>query len=251
MPIYPKEYLESAIDDNVRRNCFVLMPFARQFDGVFSAITLACERPELLLSCSRADDFYGAGHIMEDILNGIVNSEYIVADLTGKNPNVFYELGIAHSCKSASKVVILTQSIDDVPFDLRHMRCVAYRPDDAGLRKLEHDLVRAIASDATDSYRFSIEDNGTYKFDERLSGHNRNFYTFQITEIWIGKTDAKLTIQGYKHSLDEGSGSLSPTHHYMMRGESQVIHPTDWEIQLDRISNKRAYFSVLRRRTAT
>lgn len=247
MPIYPKEYLEFHVKANALRNCFVLMPFARQFDGVFSTVISACENPEILLSCSRADDFYGAGHIMEDILRGIVSSEYIVADLTGKNPNVFYELGIAHSCKSASKVIILTQSIDDVPFDLRHMRCIIYRPDDAGLRKLEHDLVRAISSDANDGYRFFVKNEGIYKFENKLSGHNRNFYTFQIIEIWVGREDVKFTIQVYKHSLDEGSKLLEPTHHYMRLGESQVINPTDWKIQLDRVSNNCAYFSVLRR----
>ena len=251
MPIYPKEYLESVTGVTARSSCFVLMPFARQFDGVYYAITLACQRPELLLGCSRADDFYGAGHIMEDILEGIVHSEYIVADVTGKNPNVFYELGIAHSCKPASKVIILAQSMDDVPFDLRHMRCIVYRPDDAGLRKLEHDLVRAIASDATDAYRFAIADHGTYRFEERLSGRNRNFYTFQITEIWLGRTAAKFTIQVHKHSLDEGSGPLNPTHHYLQLGETRVIEPTDWKLRLDRIDDRRAYFSVLHRSTAT
>jgi hypothetical protein len=113
MAIYPKDYLDSTGGDTARSSCFVLMPFARQFDEVYSSIRTACERPELLLSCSRADDFYGAGHIMEDILKGIIHSEYIVADVTGKNPNVFYELGIAHCCKAASKVIILSQTIDD------------------------------------------------------------------------------------------------------------------------------------------
>ena len=88
------------------------MPFARQFDDVYESIRRARESPEILLSCSRADDFYGLGHIMEDILSGIMSSDYIVADVTGKNPNVFYEPGIAHSCKAASKVVIIFQSID-------------------------------------------------------------------------------------------------------------------------------------------
>ncbi len=247
MPIYPKEYLESVTGVEARRSCFVLMPFARQFDGVYYAITSACERPELLLACSRADDFYGAGHIMEDILAGIVHSEYIIADVTGKTPNVFYELGIAHSCKPASKVIVLTQSMDDVPFDLRHMRCIVYRPDDAGLRKLEHDLVRAIESDAKSGYVFAVADNGTYKFEERLSGRHRNFYTFQISEIWLGRTDAKFTIQVHRYSLDEGSAPLDPTHHYVQVGESRVIEPTDWNIRLDRIEDKRAFFSVLHR----
>ena len=61
MPIYPKEYIDGTRSDVARSNCFVLMPLARQFDGVHHAIRSACEVPALLLSCSRADDFYGAG----------------------------------------------------------------------------------------------------------------------------------------------------------------------------------------------
>jgi hypothetical protein len=223
------------------------MPFDPHFDEVYAAILATCRQSELLLSCSRADDFYGAGHIMEDILEGIVHSEYVVADVTHKNPNVFYELGIAHSCKAASKVIILTQSIDDVPFDLRHMRCIVYRPNTAGLDKLKRDLAAALRSDAVDVFRFAVPDNGRYDCDERLSGRNRNFYTFQIIHIWLGRSDAKLTLKLHRHSLDEGSGPLEPEQHcYIRIGEAQVIQPTDWALRLDRIKDREAYFSVLR-----
>lgn len=109
MPIYPREFIDSFLPGGGRSNCFVLMPFISSFDGVYESIRRACESSEVLLSCSRADDFYGAGHIMEDILRGIMASEYVVADLTGRNPNVFYELGIAHSSKAATKVVIISR----------------------------------------------------------------------------------------------------------------------------------------------
>ena len=139
MAIYPKEYLDSTSGDTARSNCFVLMPFARQFDEVYFAIRTACEVPDLLLSCSRADDFYGAGHIMEDILEGIVHSEYIVADVTGKNPNVFYELGLAHAARKP--VVFVAGDIEDVPFDVRHLRVVVFDVREPGWSdKLRRDI---------------------------------------------------------------------------------------------------------------
>jgi hypothetical protein len=245
MPIYPKEYLENNHGPAVLNSCFVLMPFGRQFDEVHHAIRSACEAPDLLLSCSRADDFYGAGHIMEDILKGIVHSEYIVADVSGKNPNVFYELGIAHCCKPPSKVIILSQTMDDVPFDLRHLRCILYRADPPGLRKLDHDLVRAFQSDSEGVHRFAIQDNGTHDFTERLSGRGRNFYTFRITEIWVGSNDLKLTIWVQRQSLDQGPAEFGPSHHYMQLGESVDIQQTKWVLRVDRIENRRAFFSVL------
>jgi hypothetical protein len=73
MPIYPRDYIASFLPSGSKSNCFVLMPFSGGFDDVYTSIREACESPEVVLSCSRADDFYGAGHIMEDILTGIVS----------------------------------------------------------------------------------------------------------------------------------------------------------------------------------
>ncbi len=246
MPIYPKEYLEATHGHAARSNCFVLMPFAREFDEVDHAIRSACEMPGLLLACSRADDVYRAGHIMENILEGIVHSEYVIADVTGKNPNVFYELGIAHCCKAPSKVIILAQTMDDVPFDLRHMRCIVYRSDPPGLRRLKHDLERALQGDAGDVFRFVVADGGTHSFTERLSGRNQNFYTFRITELWLGRTDLKMSIQIYRQSLDEGPAEFGPSHHYLQVGEKVDLPETNWSLRVDRIENGQAYFSVSR-----
>ena len=90
MPIYPRDFIDSVLPGGGgHTDCFVLMPFSGDFDDVYESIRRACESPDVLLSCSRADDFYGAGHIMEDILKGIVASEYILADLTGTQVSQF------------------------------------------------------------------------------------------------------------------------------------------------------------------
>jgi len=70
------------------------------------------------LNVERGDEIFGTQPIIEDIWESINSSEFIVADVTGKNPNVMYEIGMAHTVGKA--VVIMTQNIDDVPFDLRH-----------------------------------------------------------------------------------------------------------------------------------
>ena len=61
-----------------------------------------------------------------------------MCDVTGRNPNVFYEAGIAHAM--GKKVVIITQNDQDVPFDLRHLRYVRYLPNEQGLESLQADL---------------------------------------------------------------------------------------------------------------
>lgn len=61
---------------------------------------------------------------MQSVWDGINRARVVIADLTGRNPNVFYELGIAHTL--GKPVVMLTQSMDFVPFDLRQLRCIVY-----------------------------------------------------------------------------------------------------------------------------
>ena len=158
-----------------------------------------------------------------------MDSEYVVADLTGKNPNVFYELGIAHTCKAASKVVIISQSSDDVPFDLRQMRYIPYRNDSAGLRRLSRDLERAFLADSKNSYRFAAEEGGgPYEFCQRLSGKNRNFYTFTLHDLYVGNAQVKFAMTVHRVSLSEGNQSLPADHYYSVVGRSCRIPETDW-----------------------
>ena len=72
------------------------------------------------LRCERGDDVFGSNVIMDDIQNSIEQADLVVADLTRKNANVFYEVGICHALDKP--VLLLAQSMDDVPFDLRHRR---------------------------------------------------------------------------------------------------------------------------------
>ncbi len=91
--MYPKEFFNKS--HRVKNaQCFVLMPFAQEFTEVYDKIVEALEDPQLAFSCKRADEIFGSGHIIKDILKLIAESEIIIADLTSRNPNVFYELGI-------------------------------------------------------------------------------------------------------------------------------------------------------------
>lgn len=102
---------------------FVLMPFAPDFDDVFSFIIRAPLEAEGF-TVERADEPRGTRNIMHDVVQGIAAADLIVADLTGANPNVYYELGIAHAL--GRRTILLSQDLDDVPFDLRAYRVVTY-----------------------------------------------------------------------------------------------------------------------------
>jgi hypothetical protein len=86
----------------------------------------------------RADDIKSQRNILGDILEGIVQSDLVIADLTGANPNVYYELGIAHSLNK--KAILLTQEIDELPFDLRSYRVVGYGTHFAKMNQAKKEL---------------------------------------------------------------------------------------------------------------
>ncbi|MBK9356824.1 MAG: hypothetical protein IPN08_05460 [Bacteroidales bacterium] len=70
------------------------------------------------LECRKANDIWENSTFIQDIFELIFTSKIVVGDFSGKNPNVFYEIGIAHTL--GKTVIPITQSINDVPADLRH-----------------------------------------------------------------------------------------------------------------------------------
>ena len=103
--MYPKQFYALTELQQQNGKCFVLMPFANEFLEVYESIREVIEGYELNFVCLRADDLLGGGYIMDDVLRGIGEAEIVIADLTGRNPNVFYELGIAHIRGTIKKCV--------------------------------------------------------------------------------------------------------------------------------------------------
>lgn len=106
-----------------KRSVFVLMPFDEEFDGFYKNFIKPVLK-EAGFNVLRADNIISQQNILRDVIKGIAESDLIIADLTGANPNVFYELGIAHTFRKP--VILITQSIEDVPFDLKSYRLVEY-----------------------------------------------------------------------------------------------------------------------------
>ncbi|AWB96273.1 hypothetical protein DCE93_11950 [Agromyces badenianii] len=100
----------------------VMMPFTASFDVVYETIQEAVA--DAGLSCVRADNIWEHHHVMGDVLSILWRSQVVVADLTGKNANVFYEAGLAHALPRPT--ILLTQDPADVPFDLQSIRYLRY-----------------------------------------------------------------------------------------------------------------------------
>jgi hypothetical protein len=109
--------------NKARAICFTIMPFGEWFDDYYA--DLYCPAIKAAgLDPKRADDLYRPSTIVNDIWEYTQTAKVILADLTGKNPNVFYELGLAHAL--AKPAILITESINDVPFDLRSLRVIEY-----------------------------------------------------------------------------------------------------------------------------
>jgi len=120
---------------------FVLMPSAEESADVYQTIKGIWRG--LGLRCLRSDEIFHTREIMcVAICQNIQRAQFIVADVTGKDPNVFYELGIAHTL--GKPVILITQRLEDVPFDLRAMFHIHYGNDDgtANISRLRENLSR-------------------------------------------------------------------------------------------------------------
>jgi hypothetical protein len=118
----------------------VMMPFEARFDSVYTTLQQAAT--EAGMRCLRADDIWVNNHIIDDVINLIWRARVVVADLSSRNPNVFYETGIAHTL--GREVIQIAQSIEDVPFDLRAIRSQTYLNNGEGLERLKAQVVERL-----------------------------------------------------------------------------------------------------------
>lgn len=124
------------VDDREDNLVAVMMPFDKAYDDVYAAIRAAAK--SVRLKCQRADDIWDEDVVLQDVVNLICKARVVVCDLTDKNPNVFYEMGIAHSL--GKDVVMLTQNKGDVPFDVQQRRHLRYLHNTEGLTRMGEAL---------------------------------------------------------------------------------------------------------------
>ena len=110
--------------------CFVIMPFDNRFDDVYQAIKTAANNAAVpsSIQCRRLDEIRGSGKITEDLINEIAKAAFCIADLTGNNANVMWEVGYAMALNKPT--IFMTQDRPQaLPFDIRDMRTHFYNRD--------------------------------------------------------------------------------------------------------------------------
>lgn len=135
------------VDKNM---CFVIMPFEEDWsDRVYNQLIKEYIEQSLEIQCVRADNLHGP-IIMEDIWVKINQSAFVIADVTGKNPNVMYELGIVHSI--GKPAILITQEIDEIPFDTINFRHYEYEDVGGGFDKLGNTFREKVERIYNDHY---------------------------------------------------------------------------------------------------
>lgn len=120
--------LSSGVNVSSGDTCFVMMPFASPIGDYYSTVYKPAIEKSKLTPVRADNEIFGAGKIMDQVWAGISSAKVLVAELTTKNPNVFYELGIAHALQKP--VVLISSNEEDVPFDLKHIRVIYYDKHD-------------------------------------------------------------------------------------------------------------------------
>jgi len=120
------------------KRAFVLMPFREPIGSYYPAIF----KPALEAvgyNVTRADDLFTPQPVMQDIRDSILAADLILCEMSDRNPNVFYELGLAHAI--GKPAILISRKADDIPFDLRHVRVILYDSTEAGWEnKLQEDI---------------------------------------------------------------------------------------------------------------
>ena len=118
----------------------VMMPLAREYDDTYRTIRAACTATGL--RCERADDIWDESTVIQDVFNLIYRSTVTIVDLSGRNSNVIYETGIAHTL--GRPVVPISRRLESLPFDLAHHRTLVYLPNTEGLAVMQAKLERRL-----------------------------------------------------------------------------------------------------------
>jgi hypothetical protein len=136
--------------------CFVIMPFgnpkiapeqARKLELIYTqwikpSVESIKYSDNESIKCHRADKEARPEEIITHIIENLITSDIVIADLSGRNPNVFYELGVRHAVNN--KTILIAEDLDDIPFDLRGLRTIVYSYEPEHILKLRNSLEQAI-----------------------------------------------------------------------------------------------------------
>ena len=124
---------------------FVLMPFEQELTSIYNEFVKSTVEEKGMV-CRRADDINSNNAIIQDIWKSICEARFIIADISSLNPNVMYELGVAHAIGKETILIHHEGSSNKFPFDISHIRILNYRNTATGGIDLKEKIGKAIDS---------------------------------------------------------------------------------------------------------
>ncbi len=184
------------------------MPFSVEVchSNYIHSIKGVCE--DLGLEIRRADEIFSTSTVYEDIVKEIQEASVVIVDITNKNPNVFYELGMAHLLKQNRTIMITNDSFKELPFDVAHFRIISYENSIGGKVKFDKALKSTLET-------LLVDDNEVFKYEfdityNVLSGANRYGDMFSL----IGLRKYKGTLNINDRVQSEGVHENGKTTHH-------------------------------------
>jgi hypothetical protein len=193
------------MDRDDRPFAFAIMPFSDEWTDVYElGIRPACDAAGA--RCERVDEQIFLESILHRIYGQIERADLVIAEMSGRNPNVFYETGFAHGI--GKPVILLTRTTDDIPFDLRHYPHVVYAGRISTLKQELEKRVRWLlenpeaAREAT--FRRSLEDRAEL---DRMAQHITNYlvanhFSMVSFETVRERIEASYTDERLLHLID-------------------------------------------------
>lgn len=223
---------EPIIESTARKPfCFVLMPFSQKLNDVYSfGIKPACE--EAGFDCDRVDQQFVEDRISDKILCQIAEADLIIADMSGSNANVFYEVGYAHGIER--RPILLISAEEDIPFHLKDYQHIIY----SSIESLKHKLIASIrAHIALASNKNEIKTKLQILRDGTPLEENKNTFEFvrgeapSFTLVLHNETETTFEPQLYGIGVDFPSvfqlvwqGALYPSAHSNNGRSSVTLH---------------------------
>ncbi|MBY5484670.1 hypothetical protein HFO87_09315 [Rhizobium leguminosarum] len=119
---------------------FVLTPFSSDERGVYEAIKSVCTAAGFVVV--RGDERRADGDILPQIIEGIISSRIVIANISSRNPNVFFELGIAMAL--GKPTLLLSDTLSEVPFDVQSRRIIVFKSTDELRERLTTALLQTV-----------------------------------------------------------------------------------------------------------
>lgn len=218
---------------------FVIMPFAERFDDIFQ-IGIKATAKEKDIDAYRLDEELFDEGMLDKIYSEIENCDFVIADLSDKNPNVFYELGYAHAI--GKLYILTTQSAENIPFDLKHKRHIVYG---TSIVHLQEQLAknfewakREIESHKNNPFEIELKSDGSLETTDEYAEAIINF-TIDI-ENKSNKTSPEIqaiylystkmwTIKQHGKKLPFKKSDLKPySYKYQLSFDSSKIPKKGW-----------------------